>query len=106
MILLGPLTQELREAVAPVRRVMVPVIAISSVYNILLLSGSFFMLLVYDDVLPARSVPSLVGLFLLVALAYLFQAAFDVLRGVIMVHVGTMFTRRPVGPDHGCRLWL
>ncbi|WP_260924809.1 type I secretion system permease/ATPase [Novosphingobium sp. 9] len=90
----GVLTQDLRDATAPVRRVLLPIAAISSVYNVLLLSGSFFMLLVYDDVLPSRSVPSLVGLFVLVAFAYLFQAGFDILRGAILVQAGTMFTRR------------
>lgn len=70
-----------------------PVAAIGSVYNLLLLSGSFFMLLVYDDVLPSRSVPSLVSLLVLVTIAYAFQAVLDVIRGRIMVHVGSLFMR-------------
>lgn len=73
---------------------MVPLMAISSVYNVLLLSGSFFMLLVYDDVLPSRSVPSLFSLLALVTVAYAFQALLDIIRGRMMVHVGTLFTRR------------
>lgn len=87
------LSIELKTAMAPLRRVLVPVVAISSVYNVLLLSGSFFMLLVYDDVLPSRSVPSLVSLLVMVALAYAFQAVLDVVRGRIMVHVGSLFMR-------------
>lgn len=87
------LTSELKRAIAPVKRVCLPVLAISSVYNLLLLSGSFFMLLVYDDVIPSRSVPSLVSLLLLVALAYSFQAVLDVVRGRMMVHVGSLFMR-------------
>jgi type I secretion system ABC transporter, PrtD family len=79
--------------VLPVRRVLTPVLVISSVYNVLLLSGSFFMLLVYDDVLPSRSVPSLVSLLIMVTVAYLFQAVLDVIRGRIMVHVGSLFMR-------------
>ena len=85
---------EIREALAPMRRILLPLLAISSVYNILLLSGSFFMLLVYDDVLPSRSVPSLLSLTLMVTVAYGFQAFLDVVRGRIMVNVGTLFTRR------------
>ena len=93
MILVGRLSGELKAALAPIRRVLIPVIVISSVYNVLLLSGSFFMLLTYDDVLPSRSVPSLVSLLLMVTLAYAFQAVLDVVRGRIMVHVGTLFMR-------------
>jgi len=85
---------EIKQAVAPFRKVLPPLLAISSVYNILLLSGSFFMLLVYDDILPSRSVPSLVSLFLMVAVAYAFQAFLDIARGRMMVHVGTLFMRR------------
>lgn len=33
---------------------------ISAVLNILMLGGSFFMLLVYDEVLPSRIIPTLV----------------------------------------------
>lgn len=87
------LPAELKAALAPMRRVLVPIVAISSVYNLLLLSGSFFMLLVYDDVLPSRSVPSLVALLLMVTVAYAFQALLDVVRGRIMVHVGSLFMR-------------
>ncbi|KHK93232.1 type I secretion system permease/ATPase [Novosphingobium malaysiense] len=93
MILAGRLSGELKTAMAPLRRVLLPVAAISSVYNVLLLSGSFFMLLTYDDVLPSRSVPSLVSLLVMVAVAYAFQAVLDVVRGRIMVHVGSLFMR-------------
>lgn len=93
MIFAVKLSAELKAAIAPIRRVVLPVIAISSVYNVLLLSGSFFMLLTYDDVLPSRSVPSLVSLLAMVTLAYVFQAVFDVIRGRIMVHVGSLFMR-------------
>lgn len=93
MIFAVQLSAELKVAIAPIRRVVVPVIAISSVYNVLLLSGSFFMLLTYDDVLPSRSVPSLVSLLVMVTLAYAFQAVLDVTRGRIMVHVGSLFMR-------------
>lgn len=93
MIFAIRLSPELEQAVAPLRRVLLPVLGISSVYNVLLLSGSFFMLLVYDDVIPSRSVPSLVSLLLLVAVAYGFQAVLDIVRGRVMVHVGSLFMR-------------
>ena len=62
MIFAVRLSSELKQAIAPLRQVLLPVLVIGSVYNVLLLSGSFFMLLVYDDVIPSRSIPSLVGL--------------------------------------------
>ncbi|MBT0666975.1 type I secretion system permease/ATPase [Novosphingobium profundi] len=91
MNLLRCLRDGLREAIGSLGLVIVPVVAISGVFNVLLLSGSFFMLLVYDDVLPSRSVPSLVSLLVLVMVAYGFQAVLDVIRGRIMVHVGSRF---------------
>jgi len=90
----GKSFSDVGEALAPFRRILAPLLLISSVYNILLLSGSFFMLLIYDDVLPARSVPSLLSLLFMVTIAYGFQAFLDVIRGRMMVHVGTLFTRR------------
>src|SRR4051794_5949519 len=61
---------------------------ISAVLNVLVLTGSFFMLAVYDRVLPSRSLPTLVALALLALLLYLFQAIFDVIRGRALVRIG------------------
>lgn len=87
------LSSELKVALTPLKHALIPILVISSIYNVLLLSGSFFMLLVYDDVLPSRSVPSLVSLLILVIVAYAFQALLDVIRGRIMVHLGSFFMR-------------
>jgi ATP-binding cassette subfamily C protein len=56
--------------------------------NILTLSGSFFMLQVYDRVIPSRSVPTLLGLVFLVSMLYLFQGLLDVIRSRVLVRVG------------------
>src|SRR5262249_17460713 len=53
-----------------------------------MLTGSLFMLQVYDRVLPSRSVPTLVALFALVAALYCFRARLDALRGRLLVRVG------------------
>ncbi len=66
-----------------VRRYRNPIgiIAIASVLiNVLVFAGTAYMLLVYDTVLPSRSVPSLVGLFAMLLLVYLFQALFEMIR--------------------------
>ncbi|WP_245269392.1 type I secretion system permease/ATPase [Allorhizobium undicola] len=56
--------------------------------NVLHLTGSLFMLEVYDRVLPSQSIDSLVALFVLVAALYLFQLGFDILRQRILTGVG------------------
>ncbi|MEM1366066.1 MAG: ABC transporter transmembrane domain-containing protein, partial [Pseudomonadota bacterium] len=56
----------------------------SAAVNILMLTGPLFMLQVYDRVLTSRSVPTLVGLFGLVALLYAFMALFDFVRNRIL----------------------
>lgn len=61
----------------------------SCMINILYLTGSFFMLEVYDRVVPSRSVPTLVGLCVLAAFLYSFQGLLEVLRSRVLVRVGT-----------------
>lgn len=63
----------------------------SAALNVLMLSGAIFMLLVYDEVLPSRSVPSLIGLVILVIIAYAFQAAFEHLRNQLSSQCGAIF---------------
>jgi ATP-binding cassette subfamily C protein len=81
----------LRPILAPV---LAPVLVFSAVFNVLLLSGSFFMLLVYDDVLASRSGATLAGLLLMVAVAYVFQGALDVVRSRVLLHSGAQADRR------------
>jgi ATP-binding cassette subfamily C protein len=56
--------------------------------NILMLTGSFFMLEIYDRVLPSRSVPTLVGLAILAGALFIFQGIIDFIRGRILVRIG------------------
>jgi ATP-binding cassette subfamily C protein len=57
--------------------------------NVLYLTGSLFMLEVYDRVLPSRSVPTLIGLAILAAGMYFFQGILDLIRGRILGRIGT-----------------
>ncbi|WP_051558974.1 type I secretion system permease/ATPase [Allorhizobium undicola] len=59
----------------------------SALVNILYLTGSFFMLEVYDRVLPSRSIPSLIALCLLALLLYGFQGVFELIRGRMLVRI-------------------
>jgi ABC-type bacteriocin/lantibiotic exporter with double-glycine peptidase domain len=60
----------------------------SGVSNILMLTGSFFMLQVYDRVLPSRSVPTLIGLLVLATILYAFQGGLDLVRSRISARIG------------------
>ncbi|WP_453998736.1 type I secretion system permease/ATPase [Afipia felis] len=60
----------------------------SGVSNILMLTGSFFMLQVYDRVLPSRSIPTLIALLTLAVLLYLFQSGLDLVRARISARMG------------------
>ena len=64
---------------------------LSAFINLLMLSGSIFMLQVYDRVLPSKSVPTLIGLSMLVLALYAFQAILDVIRTRLLVRIGSAF---------------
>jgi ATP-binding cassette subfamily C protein len=79
---------ELSAALSACRKAFVGVALFSALLNILYLTGSFYMLEVYDRVLPSRSVPTLVGITLLALLLFGFQGVLDVIRSRILVRVG------------------
>ncbi|MDE2377963.1 MAG: type I secretion system permease/ATPase [Bradyrhizobium sp.] len=70
---------------------MVGIAAFSGVVNVLMLAGSLYMLQVYDRVIPSRNVATLLGLSLMVLLAYLMQGYFDALRTRMLCRVATLF---------------
>lgn len=56
----------------------------SAVVSLLMLTGSIYMLQVYDRVLASGSVPTLLGLFLIVVVLYAFLGFYDSLRTRIL----------------------
>src|SRR6185437_10827224 len=72
-------------------RRMAGIAVFSGVINLLMLSGSLYMLQVYDRVIPSRSIATLLGLSLMVLLAYLMQGYFDALRARMLCRVATLF---------------
>ncbi|MEM6463397.1 MAG: type I secretion system permease/ATPase [Pseudomonadota bacterium] len=60
----------------------------SMAINLLMLTGPLFMLQVYDRVLASRSIPTLLALFLMVAVLYLFLGLFDFIRSRILSRSG------------------
>src|SRR5215472_6265729 len=81
-------------------RRLVGVAVFSGVINLLTLSGSLYMLQVYDRVIPSRNVATLVGLSLIVLLAYIMQGYFDALRARMMTRIGTLFDAGLQEPIH------
>jgi PrtD family type I secretion system ABC transporter len=83
-----PVRSELGEALATCRGAFVGIFLFSGMSNILMLTGSFFMLEIYDRVLPSRSVPTLVALLLLAGGLFAAQGILDLIRGRILVRIG------------------
>ena len=83
-----PASSELAAALGACRRAFIAIALFSGMSNILMLSGALFMLEIYDRVLPSRSVPTLVGLLILVAGLYGAQGVIDMIRSRILVRVG------------------
>src|SRR5471030_2801749 len=84
----GASQTELSVALAACRSALIGVGIMSAMVNVLYLTGSFFMLEIYDRVLPSRSIPTLVGIIVLAAVLYIAQGVLDLIRGRIMVRIG------------------
>lgn len=69
---------------ASCRTALIAAALFSAVVNLLMLTGSLFMLQVYDRVLPARSTETLVALLLLVVFLYCLLGVLDLARARIL----------------------
>lgn len=85
---------ELTDAIRHARRALIGVALISGAVNVLYLTGSFYMLEVYDRVLPSRSLPTLVGISIVAVMLYIFQGVLDVTRSRVLSRVGGMLDAR------------
>jgi len=85
----GVRRSELGDALRACRGAFIGVGAMSCMINLLYLTGSIFMLEVYDRVLPSRSIPTLVGLAILAGGLYIAQGSLDLIRGRILGRIGT-----------------
>lgn len=85
--------KELARLIGPYRSALWTVLALSVVLNILLLTGSIYLMLVYDSVLPSHNLATLAGLLLMVALVYGFQGMLDTMRARIMGDIANALER-------------
>src|SRR6202162_4814221 len=84
----GVRRSELGDALRACRSAFLGVVAMSCMINLLYLTGSIFMLEIYDRVLPSRSIPTLVGLVILAGGLYIAPAALDLIPCRILVRIG------------------
>lgn len=87
-------SSELREALAACWHAFIAIGLMSGLINILYLTGSFYMLEIYDRVLPSRSVPTLVALSILAFTLFAFQGVLDVIRSRVMVRIAASLDER------------
>lgn len=69
-----------RKTLRALRPALVYCLIFSALVNVLMLTGSVYMLQVYDRVLSSGSLPTLFGLFTIVVILYVFLAIYDFLR--------------------------
>ena len=76
--------RELSSALMRFKSVIVSLAVFSCLVNILSLTGSLFMMQIYDRVLSSRSIPTLISLAIITILLYLIQGILDFSRSRIM----------------------
>ncbi|WP_421761333.1 type I secretion system permease/ATPase [Devosia sp.] len=65
----------------------------SGIINVLALTGSLYMLQVYDRALTSGSIPTLIALSVITLGLYAFQGVFDIIRSQVLVRVGAKVDR-------------
>ncbi|MDG1115926.1 MAG: type I secretion system permease/ATPase [Flavimaricola sp.] len=82
------------------RSIFVFLFGMSGVINILALTGSLYMLQIYDRALGSGSIATLLALSALAIGLYFFQGIFDVLRSQILVRIGARLDRKVAPMAH------
>ncbi len=91
---------EVRAALGALGPVVPTLALISCVVNVLALTGSFYMLQVYDRVLSSRSIATLVALSVLTIGLYLFQGFLEIIRAQIFVRIASRLDRQLAAKAH------
>jgi len=83
-----------KEAIGSSRLAFIGVGVFSGIVNVLVLTGSIYMLQIYDRVLPSRSVPTLLGITALLILIYAAYGALDFARTRVLARIGLGIDRQ------------
>jgi PrtD family type I secretion system ABC transporter len=86
--------RNLAELTRGLRGIVLFLFLISGMINILALTGSLYMMQIYDRALTSGSIPTLVVLSTLAIGLYMFQGCFDVIRSQVLVRVGSRLDRK------------
>jgi PrtD family type I secretion system ABC transporter len=86
--------RNLAELTRGLRGIVLFLFLISGTINILALTGSLYMMQIYDRALTSGSIPTLVVLSTLAIGLYLFQGGFDIIRSQVLVRVGSRLDRK------------
>jgi PrtD family type I secretion system ABC transporter len=79
---------EIMAVIKASRGVFISTWIFSCIVNILMLTGSLFMLQVYDRVIPSSSIPTLVALGLIVLVLYAYYGLMEYVRTRLLVRIG------------------
>ena len=86
--------RNLAELTRGFRAIVVCLFLISGLINLLALTGSLYMMQIYDRALTSGSIPTLLVLSALAIGLYMFQGGFDVVRSQILVRVGARLDKK------------
>ena len=82
---------EVHDAFKSCRSAFVGVAVFSAIVNLLALTGSLYMLQIYDRVLSSKSISTLVGLSLITLAAYVLSGGLDTIRAKMLARIGARF---------------
>jgi ATP-binding cassette subfamily C protein len=82
---------EVADAFKACRSSFVGVAVFSAIVNLLALTGSLYMLQIYDRVLSSKSISTLVGLSLITLAAYVLSGGLDTIRSKMLARIGARF---------------
>jgi ATP-binding cassette, subfamily C, bacterial PrsD len=82
---------EVYDAFKACRSSFVGVAVFSAIVNLLALTGSLYMLQIYDRVLSSKSISTLVGLSLITLSAYILSGGLDTIRAKMLARIGARF---------------
>ncbi|MCO5064440.1 MAG: type I secretion system permease/ATPase [Rhizobiaceae bacterium] len=96
----------LSEALGAFRRAFISIGVISGVINVLTLTGSFYLLQVYDRVVPGRSIPTLIGLSIIALVLFSFQGVLELIRSRLLVRIASAMDYACSGPIYTAMVQL
>src|ERR1700750_1133892 len=86
--------RSLAELTRGLRSIALFLFLMSGLINILALTGSLYMMQIYDRALTSGSIPTLLMLSMLAIGLYLFQGSFDIFRTHALIRVGARLDRK------------